>query len=267
MRISTIVARCIFGVLSCTTLPIFSQGYHFEVIEQFQPNGINDKGVVVGQAGAPIQGFYRFDDFLVNVNDPSITNGQTVLFGVNNHGDIVGLSVSGVGEFVRGFVYRNGVFQTLTVPGADQVTPGGINNHGDIYGSYSIGQNTFGFLIKGNQVEKLPYPVAAMNDRGDVVVGLPGGNYLLRNGVMTIITLPGLANGSVSGINDAGVIVGETDTTGFVLKDGNLTQVRYPTDAFFTLINGINNRGQIAGFSIGPAGLTAFIGTPVRDEE
>jgi len=132
MRISTVIARCVFGTLSCAA--VFGQSDHFEKIEQFQPNGINDKGVVTGQAGAPSQGFYRFNDFLVSVNDPPIANGQTALFGVNNAGDVIGLSATDVGIFVRGFLYKSGIFQNVIVPGADQVTPVGINNLGDIVG-------------------------------------------------------------------------------------------------------------------------------------
>jgi uncharacterized membrane protein len=178
------------------------------------------------------------------------------------------MSVSCVGAFVRGFLYKDGAFQTVTVPGAGEVSPEAINNRGDIGGSYFIGSNSFGFLIKANNIETLPNPVSGLNYSGDVVGTLPGGmGYLLRNGVTTPITLPGSVNTLVTGVNDKGAIVGFGDTTGFVLKNGIFTKINYPADAFFTRLNGINNRGQIVGFSIGPAGLTAFIATPVRTEE
>jgi hypothetical protein len=248
-----------------TALPLFAQPYKFQVIEPFLPDALNDEGVVVGHIGAPVQGVFRFNEFITNVNDPSVSGGQTALNGVNNQGEIVGTSDTGTGGFVRGFLLQRGVYQTITVPGGDLVNPAGINNAGHIVGSYSVGANNFGFILRGSALEKLANPASGINDHGDIVGNLPNGTgYLLKNGVTTPIVFPGAASTFVSGINNAGTIVGFTSTGSFVLKDGVFTTIRFPADAYFGYVNGINNSGQITGFSIGPRGLTAFIGTPVR---
>ena len=267
MRTLTALSSAAAWVATAIAPLLVAQPYTFRVIEQFQPNAINSKEVVVGQGGIPVQGFYRFEGFITNVNDPSMPCSQTTLTGVNTIGAIVGFTESCTGQIGRGFLLLNGIFRTISVPGATLTQPSSINDLGDIAGSYSIGANNFGFVLDGNNFQQLPNPVAGINNRGDVVGSLPNGTgYLIRNGVTVPIVVPGLGGISVTGINDEGNIAGYGNTQGFVIRHGAVTKFSFPANASFTRVNGINNNNQITGFSIGPDGLTAFIGTPVEGE-
>lgn len=249
------------GLFIQPAAPGFAQSYQFRVIDPFQPNGINDLEVTVGQGGAPIQAVYRFGRFFTHVNDPMLSQtGNTLLTGVNNQGVIVGQSD------VRGFVLADGVFTTLTVPGADVVLPSSINDLGVIAGTYLVGSGSFGFVRIGNQVRVFPNPVSGINNHGDIVGNLAGGGYLLANGVTTPINVPGSIGTEVLGINAGKTIVGfYTDTQfishGFAWNNGTFTTIDFPS-ANFTRTQAINNAGKIAGFALMPSGLTAFIATP-----
>lgn len=248
--------------LFASALPLSAGQYKFQIIDQFVPFGINNTGIVIGHAGAPLQGVFRLDHFFTNVNDPSAAGGQTALIAVNDHGDIVGNSFTGTGGFVRAFVLKGGVFQTIDIPGATLINPAAINNRGTVVGSYNDGTGTFGFILKGSVIEKLANPAAGINDKGEIVGNFPnGGAYLLKDGVITPVTGPGGAAASVAAINNSGTILGSSSGP-FVLTGGVYTSIHFPLNAFFTVVNGLNNDGQITGFSIGPKGLTTFIGTP-----
>lgn len=248
--------------LLASALPLAAGPYKFQIIDQFVPFGINNTGTVVGHVGAPLQGVFRLDHFFTNVNDPSASVGQTALIAINDHGDIVGNSFTTTGGFVHAFVLKSGVYQIIDIPGATVINPAAINNRGTVVGSYTDGTGTFGFLFKANVVQKLANPAAGINDQGEIVGNLSsGGAYLLKDGVITPITGPGGAAATVSAINNSGSILGRS-TDAFVLSHGVYTSIHFPASAYFTDVNGLNNNGQITGFSIGSAGFTTFIGTP-----
>jgi hypothetical protein len=102
--------------------------------------GINSSGQIVGYyyPNAPInnapQGFLysagTFTDFPVSY-----------LTGINDSGEIVGSNVGG-----DSFVYQDGTFTSIHVPGGRNTRAQGINNAGDIVGEYDDSTGTHGFL-------------------------------------------------------------------------------------------------------------------------
>lgn len=66
---------------------------------------------------------------------------------INASGQIVGwYGLVGEVNDGHGFVYSNGAFTTLDVPGAQSTYPSSINDHGQVTGIYSDGSNAHGFI-------------------------------------------------------------------------------------------------------------------------
>src|SRR5918996_3635685 len=98
--------------------------------------------------------------------------------GVNDRGHVLGHYVDSDGT-THGFLWRDGRFTTLDVPGATSPTPVDINDRGDVVGLYV-----------------------------DTAGALQG--FLHRNGRYRIISAPGAPKSVALGINDRGQIVGYT---------------------------------------------------------
>jgi probable HAF family extracellular repeat protein len=141
------------------------------------------------------------------------------------------------------FLYDNGVFSTITVPGDQFGTafPYGINNLGQIVGNFF---DTFNPGIKG---------------------------FLDTDGVLTTFSLPSGAGGTLpTGINDAGQIVGyynppaSGSRVGFVYEDGVFS---FPSPIVIPpggseLFFGINNSGTIIGETGDTSGYVGYIANP-----
>ena len=104
------------------------------------PEGINDAGEVVGsvsdgRAFIYSNGSYRFfsyDGFL-----------DTLFVGVNNLGQIVGLSFSNYSALSSFLLQPNGTYEALVGPPQFQgFTPGSINDKGQIVGDYPVDCNS-----------------------------------------------------------------------------------------------------------------------------
>ena len=130
------------------------------------------------------------------------------------------VAVSARAMLADSFVYRNGVFNTLHVPGASarSVQVSGINDSGQIVGSFSNSTGLHGFLDTA--------------------------------GVITSIDVPGSANTLATGINDAGQIVGASCPGNFCGSFLDTNGVFSSVTDFPSNPTGINNKGQIAGWEI-----------------
>jgi probable HAF family extracellular repeat protein len=169
-----------------------------------------------------------------------------------------------------GFVYNNGTFTSLSVPGASSTSANGINDAGDVVGTFSGASGTEGFLYNGSTYTPIVYSGASatyatgINDSGEIVgyytMANPNGpsttyGFVDNGGTFTSFGSCAGCEGTgtyVTGINDAGQVVGyETqplaETTGFVHSGGNSTGVIYPYSAANTFAYGINNNGEIVG--------------------
>ncbi|WP_043341888.1 hypothetical protein [Belnapia moabensis] len=92
-----------------------------------------------------------------------------------------------------------------------------------------------------------------INNRGDIVGEFDAlHGFLLRNGEVTVLDVPGAIRTVAQGINDRGDIVGtyldpEFILHGFLYRHGDYTLLDIP-GADYTDVTGINNRGQVVAF-------------------
>jgi len=251
------------GLLS--PLPAFSQSYSFKILGgNLQPNGINDKGVVVGQCCAPIQGFIVANGTVTNVIDPLDPTGNTILYGINNDGVIVGTSDT------RSFWLKDGVFHTITdATSSVMLQPEGINSKGAFAGWLTTKSGLFGFVYASKKITPLASPVTSINDSQDVVGTVLNSDvgYEILGGVYSILSVPSSNYTYPAGINDRKTISGwysdlNNYAHGFVLRNGAVTTIDYP-GADFTRLGGINRFGQVVGFAIANGAVTGFEATPM----
>jgi len=142
-------------------------------------------------------------------------NTRTILYGMNNAGDLVG--GTGTASATKAFLLQSGKFQAIRFPGYYVYAYGaGINNFGDV-----VGWTTS------------PYT-----------------SFLLKNGRFQSVSFPGAGETLADGINDNGVIAGwygmGSSDFGFALMKGKYGSFAYP-GAIATFPVGINASGQIVG--------------------
>jgi probable HAF family extracellular repeat protein len=152
---------------------------------------------------------------------------------------------------VHGFVYSDGSYTTLDVPGATDTTAFGINNLGQVVGWYNTpdssvpgGSSQYGFLYSNGTYTTLNHAAVSINDAGQVVVGYYS---VYSNGSYTSLPAIGVNGFQYLGINNSGQIVGSYSGGGFNYSNGSYTTLNYPS-ASGTGASGINNLGQIVGF-------------------
>ena len=222
-----------------------------------QANGINNAGTVVGSNGD--NGAFSFAKGGTPTNlalaDPGNTTSQ-VAFGINDNGAIVGQYVNTDTGNTPGFLLSGGAF-TLFTPTTNPATivtnVQGINNNGIAVGFDSPnGTNQHGFVWNTgtNAATQIADPSTPR------------------------ITVGGLVLTQFLGVNDNGTAVGYYQTTngsqfGFLysltnskytyLDDSNAVPVN---GVQITQITGIDNRGDLAGFSQDGNGIQhGFIAT------
>lgn len=164
-------------------------------------------------------------------------------------------------------------FTTLDFPGAVFTTARGINNHGDIVGAYRVPFTPRHAMLirKGEYIPIAPTSILGVfyseatniNDRGDITGQMLdtdgfGHGFVVIDGIVTILDVPGASETFALGINDSGLVVGYWDLLdadfnslaiyGFTWKDGSFidTQINYPGAAGSGLF-GINARGDLSG--------------------
>ena len=195
------------------------------------------------------------------LNDPLVgsTNGATTLVAVNNHGDILGGSYTvGSGGFMNTFIYSNGVFSYLDLPGFVGFD---INDQDQIVGSMYVGQVYSPVVVQNNQLQQiLSFPGATatwgegINNSGAVVGEYTDGNdpphhaFLYFNGIYTDLGVPG--DSFATGINNLGEIVGDywigSQCHGFTWMNGSYTTLD-PPGFLIPGFTGINDQGEIVG--------------------
>jgi hypothetical protein len=229
-----------------TVKPPYNQGdfknENFPHSVQTQVTGLNDIGYTVGfwanKAGANF-GWYKYKGKFHEVNFPGVPNSKPQmdqLLGVNDNRIAVGFYANAAGND-RGYEYniKTHKFSRVLQPGVtghnlNQKTPSltaaAINNHGTVAGFYTT---------KG---------------------GVTDGFVKRTNGQFVTLAYPGATMTQAFGINDSGLVVGayttgsgsSAQTFGFTWMTGHFHEVNDPHGMGSTIINGVNDRGELVGF-------------------
>jgi chitinase len=110
---------------------------------QTQALGINNFGVIVGNAGA-FDGFRLSSGHFTTVRFPG--SSRTSASSINDSGAIVGFYRDAAGAN-HGFMLKNGHYTAINFPGADDSFASHINNEGDIVGFYEMHGDVHGFTL------------------------------------------------------------------------------------------------------------------------
>jgi len=206
---------------------------------------VSNRGDAVGDyldADGIDRGFLRTADGAISdLPDPVPGFTFNTPFGINSRGAIVGSYTNGpnFGSCV-GYLLVDGRYLTIDIPGATCVFPNGINDDGDIVGNWlDADRFSHGFLIpaggddndriSSSRIVDITVPGLStvpfhINGRGEIVgdyflrVGrrLVGHGFVRRGAEVRTLDDPAGSFTVLSGLNDAGVIAGSSDTGGFL---------------------------------------------------
>ncbi len=199
--------------------------------ELIQASGINDSGSVVGYGSFSPNSeaaFVNQSGGTSMLNAPGSSGGFTTARAINNSGEIVGTFLDTTADLVvDGYLYSNGNYQTIAVPGATVTELLGINNNGQILGeSYSAGSGTSFFID--------------------------------TNGVFTDITVPCAGQAGLAGFNDDEIGVNcqtANDETAFIYNyvSGASTPLSLPFGSLqYEYITGLSDNGNVVGYYAAP---------------
>lgn len=229
-----------------------------------QPNGVTDKGTVVGQASfqsTPTEGFIRSGGTVAYYSAPDAA--ATYFTDRNVNAISIGVySTKGTKDNIaKGFMLNGKVFTSIVHPKSVWGTHvQGINKWNTIVGWYLDSKeipHSFARLSDGTFVS-LNYPapgatsLAGINDNGMIVGNHVGDGVVYYRGKWATLKYPG-PSGSTNlfGISDAGLIVGESSITesgtAFLYENGVFKIIAVPS-SFATEVQGISPDGLITGY-------------------
>ena len=208
---------------------------------QTEFRAINDRGDIVGKAQVGAGWVY----FLYSRGSFAPLDVPGAPSDINNHGEIVG-SYFDSSQRSHGYVYADGITQTIDVPNSTSTGVTGINDRGEMVGTYSTGQTRSAFVYSSGAFTPLSLPGAPqdINNRGQIV-----GSYYT-------------AVGNVFG--DRVFVYNQGSYDWFVVPESV-----YCDRGFIEMLNlawAINDRGEVAGiwqaYSLSDRG--GFIARPVH---
>ena len=225
----------------------------------------------------------------VFMSGPATSNAS----GINNRGDVVGLSGPEQPQKRHAFLYRNGVMTDLGRFGLIGSHNGpSINDGGQVTGVVQFGANASGpgqklhaFLYDAGVMQNLGSPLGAPMSIGDAInsqgqiageawVNKPmAGGYMdhafLDSGgkIIDIGILPGCTDATPAGINAAGQIAGYsgrqigTGLQAFVYdaRTRRMTALAAPAGSTGSLALGISEEGRIIGAALLPGNKTRAV--------
>jgi len=204
---------------------------------------------------------FATDYTYTSITDPETLlypNDETLPFGINNSGEVVGTYTYSGATSADGFVMSGNTFSDLHVPGTTSKFAYGINNSGTVVGRYYDG-STHGYVYSENAFTVIDAPNSlgdtaafGINDSGNIVGYYDGSDgqhgYLKVGNAFAIIDYPGTSGSTACyGINDAGAIVGVFGSQGFVYADNAFNLIDVP-GAIQTQPSEINNLDQVVGY-------------------
>jgi CHRD domain-containing protein len=254
--------------------------------------GINSHNVISGYFGSGADAQHPNKGYILkapygqgNYTDENFPgSAQTQVTGIDNKGNTSGFWVTGNGTN-HGFVEWNGVFENLNDPKTPHMAGSvnqllGVNDNGVAVGFYDdAAGNSHAYEV--NQATrvytaiKIPGAVSAaatgINNAGDIV-GIATDSakvttsWLLKGGHLTTYQFPGGSDTQALGINSTDHIVGsyldgQGAQHGFVLKNplgprSAWQKIDDPNGIGSTVVNGINDAGDLVGFYTDSAGNT-----------
>ena len=188
--------------------------------------GLNDHGVLVGADDSG--GFIDDHGTITVVNQPGTSGFVT---GISNTGVAVG------GDGTRSYFYQGGVFTPFAIAGADTTTIRGISANGRFIAGVYTTADTFDGFVYDTQTSAL-----------STIVPPNGINVTVVQGV----TDSGVAVGSLTGPDSSFLFDAVNGTSTYYTDVGGLTKIR---------IRGIDDAGDVGGWSIGTDAFVGFLGS------
>jgi probable HAF family extracellular repeat protein len=197
---------------------------------------------------------------------------QTWASGINNLGQVVGYYEIPNTNIIEGFLLSGGVYTSIIFNGEPNTFATAINDSGLIAGfvqTQDIGTPYFGFTYQNGFKSMIKFPTAkstqafGINNAGQVVgayVDLKNVShgFLFSAGTYKSIDIANAKSTIAVGINKAGDISGtyvdqSSQEHGFLLhKNGTLTVINYHGATNGTVVGGINDHDQLAGYFTPP---------------
>jgi probable HAF family extracellular repeat protein len=140
-----------------------------------QASGINASGQIVGSFD--LHGFLLDQGSYTILDPPSAIPNEAIggdqATGINASGQIVGVyDANDVYGPLHGFLYDQGSYTTLDVPGASRTGASGINASGQIVGWYGDAVGVHGFLLDQGSYTTLDVPGSTTGDWGTRASGI-----------------------------------------------------------------------------------------------
>ncbi len=191
--------------------------------------------------------------------DP-VTSGTVLTVAENDGGKIVGTYIDNTSQATNAFVSSGGVVSVLALPGAAQTDATAVNNGGTIVGfefaSASGLANAVGFVDSSGTITTisqtgLDVEPVAINAAGTVVGTAGQGSFIDAGGAYTAFNVSGAQSTTITGISNAGEVVGNyIDASGVQHGFANTaagTTTIDPAGSATTNVAGVTSGGEIVG--------------------
>jgi uncharacterized membrane protein len=196
---------------------------------------------------------------------PPATNGTPVA--LNDLGGIAGTFVDSK-NVSHGFLLYQGRLTTFMFPGSIFTNVNDMSRNGIIVGDFTVAGDPreHHYMVHAGGFHEITLPghpnadftVTGVNANGDVVgtinsATLPNNGYVLHNGKITLLLVPGSVLTQPTSINDEGVIVGGSlaqavnENPAFMWKDGVFSNINPPGNDGFVNANKVSNSGVVVG--------------------
>lgn len=197
---------------------------------------------------------------------PPATNGTPVA--LNDLGGIAGFFTDSKNES-HGFLLFQGRLTTFMFPGSSGTTVTDMSRNGIIVGDFSVAGDPRGhhYMVHAGGFHEITLPghpnadftVTGVNSNGDIVGAinsqtLPADGYVLHNGKITFLLVPGSDVTLPTSINDEDVVVGGSltqlvnENPAFMWKNGVFSNISPPGNDGFVTATKISNSGVVVGF-------------------
>src|ERR1700677_64833 len=293
MKFKSLALGLGFAVLACMSMSA-QTSYNFETINYPHDTFTQLLGINVG---GEIAGYHNVNEnkgFTYELSTHKFTKENfpgsvmTQVIGIDGFGGTCGFYVDQSGV-THGFVDDNNNFKSIDFPGTSFNQLLGRNDRAQVAGYYSQTANGSGPFVpyiydtNGGVFEVITIPGSVSAQATDInfkqqvtgfFIDANGVNHgwWLKAGTLLQLDYPGGTFTQATGENNLGLVVGTyLDSAGAshgFVYNGNTatyTSVDDPDGIVITLVNGVNDKGQLVGFTM-PTSTTAsgFVATPKK---